>query len=87
MLKETLQRVRERQEEVEYELSSDDNILAMYPKDVVMDLNDEFGEVISDYEVLLADQNHPSITLFYTSKGSKIKKDIEKNLRSLGYIK
>ena len=73
---------------VTYALTSDDNLLVKNTKDMIFDLEDEFGEdIISDYELLMSDSNNPKIVIDYTKKGSKINTKIKKSLKSSGFIK
>ena len=72
---------------VTYALTSDDNLLANMPKEIMMDLEDQFGNVIDDYDLEMADSNKPKITITYTRKGDKLHTKIAKELKKGGYIK
>lgn len=89
MIKQIVENIQSQNEmKVIYALTSDDNLLVKNTKDMILDLEDEFGDgIIDDYELLLADTNKPKIEIDYSKKGSKLNTKIKKSLKSSGFIK
>ena len=86
MFRKAIEKIQEMK--ITYALTSDDNMLVNNTKDMIFDLEDEFGDgIIDDYELEMGDINKPKITLTFTKKGDKINTKIKKSLKASGFIK